>query len=205
MELGGQFDPRGAGSDDGDLERSNTGRLQTVSILQLQKPAQKHFMKPIGLIPAVQEKAAVFCSRDVEIVALSADRQDQRVVRHDGSGKDLPPSAADQRFKDNDLFGSVQADPLSGAEPEPVTPRQGQVVDRLDTRIQGPGRDLVQERLPHMRALRVNQRNRNLRRAPGFSTQADRKLESSRTASDEDDPMRNGAGHIVPTFLKPPG
>ena len=153
-----QLDARCARTDDDDVDmrRAALGRFAVGAHCRGEQPA----MEALGVQRRVQRDRVRGDAGDAEIVGRAADAEDQRVVRHDalaagsaGRRRRRPPcslSSRRARFKPSTA-------PWRKRKLMPV--RDGQVVDVVRRGIHAAGRDLVQQRLPHVGLGAVDQRD----------------------------------------------
>ena len=91
-------------------------------------------------------------ARRAEIVGQAADRDDQRVVGELALRRDLVALLVDERRDDDRAPRAVEADHLADPVAEMVPVRLREVVGLVDADVHAAGGDLVQLRLPEMRA-----------------------------------------------------
>ena len=88
---------------------------------------------------------------------------------------------------------AVEAGHLADAIDEAVPVGLRQVVDLVHAQVHAAGGDLVQQRLPEVRALPVDQRDAGLAALAELVAQAGGKLEPAGAAADNDDAFRGSA------------
>ena len=89
-------------------------------------------------------------------------------------------------------------EPLHAPEPElEVMPaRLEQIVQLVVVEVHAAGRDLVQQRLPQVRARLVDQRDQRLLALAELVAQARGELEPAGASADDDDPVQPGRSGI---------
>src|SRR5262249_44567826 len=155
-------------------------------------------MEALGFVRAVQQDRMLAHARSTEVVAVTADRDDQRVV-----GKAAPPqhfaSLVVQVRRDLDLaLGPVEPDQFTDAIVEMVPMGLRPEFHLLDRKIHASCRDLMQQWFPQVGPRFVDQRNVG-DPAPAQRVAKPRaQLEASGTAADDDDAMRRAVAACVP-------
>src|SRR5207248_11707626 len=92
-----------------------------------------------------------------KVIALTPDRDDQRIVMKAPPLRDLLSLVVDMGSKMNGARPPIEPDQLADAIAEMVPMRLRQVVDLVHAEIHAAGSDLIQERLPQMGAAFVHE------------------------------------------------
>src|SRR6516162_4175185 len=107
-------------------------------------------MKALGVVRAVQQDRILANSRSTEVVAMAADREDQRIVA-DATPPDHFVSLVVQVRRELDLaLGTVEPDQFADAIVEMVPMGLSPEFHLLHGKIHASCRDLMQQRLPEV-------------------------------------------------------
>ena len=188
VQLGGKLRAGRAGADDGDLQLLGPQRLGlgVGADAGVDQPA----VEARGLIGRLERDGVLLDAGRAEIVGEAADGDDERVVAELPRRRDLPPLLVDDRRHLDDAAAPVDARHLAGAIGEAVPVGLGQVVDLVEAEVHAAGGDLVQQRLPQVRALAVDQGDRGLAAPAELVAQPRGKLQPAGSAADDDDAMQ---------------
>src|SRR5262245_30964123 len=156
-------------------------------------------MKELRLVRSIEADGVLARTRRAEIVAVAADGDDQRVVRNFPAWDQLPPSLVQGRRNEHATPLPVEAIHFAQLEAEMVPARLGQVIEGVLLEVHGAGRELVEQRLPQVRARAIDERDESLAAAPQLVPQARCELYAARAAPDDHDPM-----HCRPARRKRP-
>src|SRR5262245_29118231 len=195
-QLGRKLGSGGAGADDCQVYLPRLGLFGLR--LRPKEGHKQQLMEALGVVRAVQLDRMLANTRSTEVVAMTADRDDQRVV-----GKAAPPqhftTLVVQVRRELDLaLGPVEPDQFADAIVEMVPMGLRPEFHLLDRKIHASCRDLMQQRLPEVGPRFVNQRNIG-DPAPAQRVAKPRdQLEASGTAADDDDAMRSALAAFVP-------
>ena len=132
-----------------------------------------------------------------EVVRETADGDDQRVVREHPCAGDLLFAVVDERGDVHDARGAVDVRGLADAIAEVMPVRLREVVGLVHPDVHAAGRDLVQVRLPEVRARLLDQRDVRLLPLAERVAESRREFEAAGAAADDDDPMEAGAVVLV--------
>ena len=187
VELGGKLDARGAAPDDGDLDCRIHRAARRPKTRRSQAVVQQPLTEPLRILPVVEECAVRTDARNSEVVRHRADRHYQVVVRDSLAGEQLGPVLV-VHGRDHNLAG-LPVDVLQGAEKEPEAPAMTvrPVPDFVEIGVEGAGRHFVQQRLPDVGAIAVDEENVDAGVAPKPPSELRRELEPAGAASDDDD------------------
>ena len=185
VQLGRQLDAGSTGTDDGDAQRP---RLAGAGHgLRLQAVVEDALLQILGLALAVEEHAVLLHPRHAEIVADAAEGQHQHVVvdaplRHRAVAVNARDGGQHQLVR-----RPIQPVHLALHEAEAMLAGMAEIEDRVLGRDQRAGGDLMQQRLPDMGEVDVDQDDLG---QPG-PTQAVAELrcqhEATSAATDDDD------------------
>ena len=185
VQLGGELHAGRAGADDGDVQLLGAERLalRVGADAGVDQPA----MEQLRLVRPVEADRVLARAGRAEIVAVAADRDDERVVRDLAARNQLPPVLVPGRRDQDDPPRAIEAVHLAQLEAEMVPARLREVVERMLVEVHGAGGELVQQRLPQVRARAVDERHERLPAAAERVAQARRELDAARAAADDDD------------------
>ena len=203
VQLGRQLRPRRAGADDGDLQLLRPQRL----LLHVGADAgvDQAGVEARGLVGGLERDGVLLDAGRAEVVGQAADGDDERVVADLLGRRDLAPLRIDERRHVHDAAGPVEAGHVARAIGEAVPVGLGQVVDLVEALVHAAGGDLVQQRLPQVRALAVDQRDRGLAAPSQLVAEARGQLQPARAPADNDDPMQGCVHGPIGRARRPPG
>jgi hypothetical protein len=185
VQLGRQLDAGGTGTDDRHLELllAQGGFL----ILRPQAGVQELLLDLLGLVVGVEEHAMLLHSQRAEVVADPAQCDHQRVIADRSSRYDLLAIGVEHRGEQDFLRTAIE--PLHPAllEAEAVMLGVRQVDDIVRVRVERAGRHLVQEGLPHMREIGVDQGDPRLPLPTQAVAQLRRQDQATGPTTDNDD------------------
>ena len=147
-------------------------------------------MQPLGLVLIVEEDAVLAHALDAEIVADAADRDHQRVVGDAAGADDLAARLVDERRQVQQALRPVDARHAPLREAEAVRAGLAQIDDRVVARVERARGDLVQQRLPEVGEVGIDQRDDRPLPAAEALAQPRRQHEPAGASADDDDPMR---------------
>ena len=116
-----------------------------------------------------------------------ADRDHQRVVGDAAGGQDLDAFVVDDRRHEDVLRPALEPRQRPEHEGEMVPARLREVVELVRVHVHAAGGDLVQERLPQVRAAAVDEGDAGLRAVAVAVAQLRRELEPAGAAADHHD------------------
>ncbi len=188
VQLRGELDAGGARADDGHVQLVRPQRLH------LRMRADEHVhqpaVEPLGGRGILQRDRVLLDARRTEVVRAAADRDDQRVVGERARvGDDMALLVTERRHLDT-AVGAVEAGHLAHPVVEMVPVRLREIVGVVDVEIHAAGGQLVQVRLPEMRARLLDQRDVRLAAPAELVAEPRRKLQPARAAADDDDAVR---------------
>jgi hypothetical protein len=187
VQLGGQLRARGAGADDGHMQLLWSQRL----CLRVGPDAgiDEAPMEASRVLGRVQRQGMLPDAGRAEVVGHAADRNHQRVVGDLLAGRDLAALVVDERRHVHNAAGAIEARHAAGAIGEAVPVGLRQVVDGVHALVHAAGGDLVQQRLPQVRALAVDQRDRRLAAPSEPAAEPRDELQATGTAPHDHDRM----------------
>ena len=186
-DFGGQLDARRAGADDHDVHlRGRAGRRATVG-------AHAHGKQPpvetLGVVERVERNRMLRGARHAEVVADAADAHDERVVRQRAARQHLLAVRTEHRVERQLAPRAVEAADRALPEPEVMPVRDREIVEVVRVGVHAAGRDLVQQRLPDVRRVAVDQRHLHAPVAAVAVAQLGRERQTARASADDDDSM----------------
>ncbi len=191
VQLGGELDPGRAGADDRHVQLFGPQRLG----LGMRPDAGVHepAVKAPRLVRLVEPQRMLRDARRAEVIGLAADRDDQRVVGDAAGRRDLVSFLVDVGCDVHLAPRAIEPDHLAHAIAEVVPVRLREVVELVHREVHAARRDLVQQRLPQVRARLVDQCNVRLRALAQRVAEPGGELEPARAAADHDDAMRTAS------------
>ena len=190
LQLGRKLHASRSGADDGDTKLLVAQRL-TLRIranARIDQPA----MKSLGLGDRFQRDCMFAYAGRPEVVGEAANRDDQRVVTEAALGRNAIAVFVHERRNNYVARPAIEPDHLADSVPKVMPVRLRQVVRLIDADVHAPGGDLVQMRLPEMRALLLDQRDVRFLAPAKLVAELGCKLEAASAASHDDDPMQTG-------------
>ena len=157
VQLGGQLGSRRAGADDRHLQLLGPQRLALR--VRADAGVDEARVEALRLLGRLERNGVRFHAARAEIVGQAADGDDERIVAELLRRRDLPPLVVDERRHADQAPAPIDADQRAEAEREAVPVGLGQIVDLVHAQIHAAGGDLVQQRLPQVRAAPVDQRD----------------------------------------------
>ena len=124
-------------------------------------------------------------SRRAKVVVLASDGDDKDIIVKGPLRRDLAALSVEIRRHLHLTAIPIDPDHLPDPVAKAVPVGLRKIVDLVGGDIHAPGGNLVELRLPHMRAVSLDQRDVELSLAPVFVAQARRKLQSAGSASDD--------------------
>ena len=148
-------------------------------------------MKGLGIVRAVQQDRMLANTRSTEVVAMTADREDQRVVAN-ATPPDHFASLAVQVRRELDLaLATVEPDQFADAIMKMVPMGLSPEVHLLHRKIHASCGDLMQPRLPEVGPRLVNQCNIDDAALTQRVAKPCDQLQTSSAAADDDDTMHS--------------
>ena len=135
-----------------------------------------------------------------EVIALAAHGDDQRIVRKASGGVTSFPSSSIVRSEMNLALAAVEPNQLADAIAEMMPMRLRQKIDLMHTQVHAAGRDLVQERLPQVSAVLVDQRHVRQLAPAQFVAEPGYEFEPTGAAANDDNAMEIGTLACHGTF-----
>src|SRR6185437_5730557 len=156
-KLGGEFNPGGAAADDGDIDIGGRGGIVGKRARDAQAMVEQLEPEAVGLFAVLKKQAIARDAGRAEVVRHRADGDDEIIVADAMAPDQLGAVLVEQR-RDDDLLG-LAVDRLQRAEEEAVAPAVGvaAVADLVQIGVEGAGGDLVQQRLPDMGAVALDE------------------------------------------------
>ena len=185
VQLRRQLHARGPGADDGHLQLR---RPQGLGLhVGTQAGIHQATVEALRLLGRLQRDGMLGHAWGAEVVGLAADSDDQGVVGPAVARRDELPVLIQHRADEDQATLPVQADhgPCAVAESVPV--RLGQVVRGVIVDVDAAGGNLVQVRLPEVRARLLDQRHVGAAALAQPVAQPRHKLQPARAAAHHDD------------------
>ena len=189
VQLGRKLHPGGPAADDGDLH----SRIACIACIGCrpgtrnpQAVVQQPLPESLRVLAMVQEHAVGTNARDAEIVRHRAHRHDQVVVGNALASQQLCP--VDVVHGRGDDFAALPVDILHGAEEEPKAPAitVRSVPHFVEIGIEGAGRHFMQQRLPDMGPVSVDEKHLDGAISPEPASELRGELEPARATADND-------------------
>ncbi len=190
VQFGGQFDPGGAGADDGAMQLTRPQRL--VLRVGAQAGVDHAPVESRGLVERIERDGMIGDARRAEIIGHAAHGDDQRIVAKHARRNDSPPVLVVARRDIDLLLGAVQSDHLADAIAIMAAARMGHQFERVGFAVHCAGGDFVQQRLPDVNTQPVEQRDRGLAAAAERRPKQRRQMQPRRAAADNEDAMQRG-------------
>ena len=185
VQLGGKLGAGRAGADDRDVELARADRLGLR--IGAHAGVDQAAVEALGLLGRIEHDGVLVDAGRAEVVADAADGDDQRIVAERAHRRDLPAILVVGGGEEYELLLAVDPGHLAVAELEPVPVALRLVFELVLRRIHAAGRDLVQQRLPDMRARALDERDLRLLLAAELVAETRRQLQAAGAAADDDD------------------
>ena len=191
MQLGGKLSPGRARADDRHIQlpRAHGAFLRERTHAGVDQAA----VEPLGLFGRVQHDRVLFDARRIESVADTADGDDEGVVLEGAHRRDLAAFLVVGGGEVHELLRAVDAGHLAVAELESVPITLRLIGKLVATNVHAAGGDLMQERLPDVRARLLDEGNLRLAPLAELVAQPRRQLEAARATAHDDDVMQAAA------------
>ncbi len=147
-------------------------------------------MKALGVVQRVERYRVRARTGHAEVVADAAEAEHQRVVGQRSPRQDLLALRARHRVEHHLAARTIEADDRTLAEAEVMPMRDREIVELVRVGVHAAGRDLVQQRLPHVRRVPVDERDLRHAAAAIAVAEARRERQAAGAAADDDDAMR---------------
>jgi hypothetical protein len=128
-----------------------------------------------------------------KIVARAADGNNQGIVGHRPLGRDHAPFVVIRRRQVHEPLRAIEPGHLPETIAEAMPVRLRQIVEFMAPRVHAAGRDLVQQRLPQVRARPLDQRDVSLAPSAELVAEPCHQLQPAGAAAHDDD-LRQRAG-----------
>ena len=145
-------------------------------------------VKPLCIRLRFELDRMVHDARRAKVVVLAADGNDKGVIVEGPLGRDFATFSIEIRRHLHLTPVPIDSDHVADAVTKAVPVGLREIVDLVGGDIHAPGGNFVELRLPHMRAVSLDQRNVELPLASVSVAQAGRKLQSSGSTSDDHNP-----------------
>jgi hypothetical protein len=186
-DLRGELDTGRTGADDDDVDLAlAAGRSAAV---RAHAGREQPPMKALRVVQSVERDRMLARARHPEVVAHAAEAQDQRIVGQRPQRQDLLAFRSLNGIQHDLAARTVEAANRALPEPEVMPVRNGEVVERVRVGIHPAGGHLVQQRLPHVRRVLVDEGDLHLAPAAIAVAERGRERQPARTAADDDDAM----------------
>ena len=147
-------------------------------------------MKTFRLVGRLQGEGVRLHAAGAEVIGEAANSEDERVVAELALWSDLPPLVVVGGRHTHHAPPAVDADEAAEAKREAVPVRLRQVVDLVRAQVHAARSDLVQQRLPEVRAALVDQRDMGLLAPAQSVAEPGDQLQPAGASADNDDAMR---------------
>ena len=186
-DFGGQLDARRAGADDHDVHlRGRAGRRAPIR-------AHAHGEQPpveaLGVVERVERDRMPRGARHAEVVADAAHADHERVVRQRAARQHFLALRTEHRVERQRAPRAVESADRALPEPEVMPVRDREIVEVVRVGVHPAGRDLVQQRLPDVRGVAVDERHLHAPVAAVAVAELGRERQAARPAADDDDAM----------------
>ena len=160
-------------------------------------------VKPLGLQGRIQRQRVLAYARCAKVIALTADRDDQRIVMKAPRLRDPLSLVVDMGSKMNGACPPIEPDQFADAIAEMMPMRLRQVVDLVHAEIHAAGSDLMQQRLPQMGAAFVHEGHVGPFVTTQLVAEPSHERQPASAAADDDDAMEIGriAHHVFRSEL----
>ena len=185
MQLGGKLGAGGARADDRhvQLARAHGPFLREGAHAGIDQAP----VEALGLFGRVEHDGVLLDARRLEGVADAADGDDERVVLEGAHRRDLAALLVIGGGEEHEPLFAVDAGHLAVAELEAVPVALRLVGDLVAADVHAAGGDLVQQRLPDVRARALHQRDLGLALLAELVAEPRRELEPAGAAAHDDD------------------
>ena len=187
-DLGREFDPGRAGSDDDDVHLRRLAR--GGARVGAHAGRDQSPVEPFGIFRHVERHRVLLHSRHAEVVADAADADHERVVFERAPRQDLLAVGRMHGVERDPAMRAIETGerPLHEAEAMPV--RERRIVEIVCVGVHAAGRDFVQQRLPDVGCVAVDQghTDRSLAAVPFAEPRGER--QAAGAAADDHDPVR---------------
>ena len=116
-------------------------------------------VKALGVVERVERDRMLRRAGHAEVVADAADAEDERVVRQRAARQHLLALRTEHRVERDLAARAVEPADRALPEPEVMPVRDREIVEVVRVGVHAAGRDLVQQRLPDVRLVAVDQRH----------------------------------------------
>ena len=186
VEFGRKFDAGRAGPDDGDLQLVSSQRRRLG--MRADARIDHSFVEPPCIRLRFELDRMVHDARRAKVVVLASDGDDKDVVVKGPLRRDFAAFSIEIRRHLHLTPLPIDPDHVPDPVAKAVPVGLREIVDLVGGDIHAAGGDFVKLRLPHMRAVSLDQRDVELSLASVFVAKAGRKLQSAGSASDDHDP-----------------
>ncbi len=156
-------------------------------------------MEEVRLPRVVDGERVLANARRVEVVGLAADRDRERVVGDRARRQDLGALVVAHRGDLHLALRAVEALERAEREGEAVPARLREVVELVGVHVHAARGDLVQQRLPEVRARAVDEGHVGAALAAEAVAQARGELQAAGAAAHHDDAVRRARVHLSPS------
>ncbi len=194
MQLGSELDPGRSTADDDDAQ---PGRRIPRPVVRLDAGVDETPVEAVGLGRGLERVGVLHDPGNAEGVRDAADRNHQGVVAQRAPRDDFVAAFVDDRRHGDLAALAIEAFQGAAAEIEMMPARLGEVVELVRVDIHASGGDLVQQGLPQMCLVSIDQRHRGAPAPRERIARAGRELETSRASADDDDMVWTGHGFVT--------
>ena len=161
-------------------------------------------MKPFRVVERVERDRMLRRTRHAEVVAHAADANHERVVRQRAARKHLLPLGTDDGLERDLPARAVERAERALAKPKMVPVRDREVVEIVRVGIHPAGRHLVEQRLPHMRRIAVDERDLDVTPLAVAVAELGRERQATGAPTHDHDSMcgrRRGGHRMLPAVI----
>ena len=186
VQLCRQFDASGASADDGHADLLDHIGLPGVGA---QIVIEQLLVEALSLFARIEEQAMLRRALGAEIVGGAAHADHQRVISHFTRRHQLDAVFVIGRGQLDFLLRAIEPAHAPELELEVVPFRLGDIVEFVFGGVQGTGGHFVQQRLPDVGQVRVDQHHAGRAALAQSLTQAGSQLQTAGAAADNDNTM----------------
>ena len=152
-------------------------------------------MEALGVDSHVERDRVLRDARHTEVVADAADADDERVVAQRAARQDFLAVDRLHRVERDLAARAVEPGQRALRKPESVPVRDRRVVEVVRVGVHAPGRHFMQQRLPDVGGIAVDQRHPHRALATVAVTEPGRQRQAAGTTADDHDSMRIRRAH----------
>ncbi|MNR07076.1 hypothetical protein D3C85_1231800 [compost metagenome] len=188
MQFGSQLHARGTGTDN----RHADGFVGLIAGMGAQVVVEQLLVETLGLLAGVEEQAVLRRAQGAEVVGVGTHGNDQGVVAQGARRQQLAALVVEGGGQLNLFAFTVQAAHAPQLEVEVVPLGLGHVVQLVFRGVQRAGGHFVQQGLPDVREVGVDQGDLGLLALAQAFTQAGRQFQAAGAAADNHNTVSHG-------------